>query len=113
MTRTTRRQYQEQVAARQGVRTPTKREVVKKAARRIIRQLIGAGQIPDPATRGPRNKFAWSFGEKYGNVKANTRSQARALIKKELGINKNDRLPVGVQIIDTRDIKGADQPSST
>jgi len=101
MTRTTRHEYLQGVYARQAARIkpPTVNELVKKQARSIMRQLKEEGRIPARLT----NKFAWSFGEQHGHVMADTRSQARALIKKELGTGKNARLPEGVEIIDVRD----------
>jgi len=35
---------------------------------------------------------------KHGTVVAHTRSEARALIKKEIGLKKKDRLPVGISL---------------
>jgi hypothetical protein len=43
--------------------------------------------------------WEWSLGDKSGSVEAHTRSEARCLIKKELGLTKRkDRLPVGIPI---------------
>ena len=66
--------------------------------RAMKREYIKRGIIPDPATRPPRYKFAWTYGDLNGVVYADDRSTARALIKKDLGIRKKNRLPVEVQI---------------
>lgn len=45
------------------------------------------------------SNWAWSLDDKCGTVEAHTRSEARGLIKKELGLTKRrDRLPVGIPI---------------
>jgi hypothetical protein len=70
--------------------------------RKIKRDMIDNGLIADPSKRAPRHRWAWQCGEpgdrKGGIVAADTRSQARALIKKEMGLKPQHRLPVGIQI---------------
>jgi hypothetical protein len=88
--------------------------------RQIKRKAIADGVIYDPAQRPPRHKWAWQLspgtisatfnmkdGELHsvtenptgGIVDADTRSEARSLIKAKLGLRRKDRLPVGITII--------------
>lgn len=104
MTRNSRLEY---LASRNIPPKPlTRRELVKLMAKRLKRQLIEKGMIPDPSKRPPYYTFHWTYGEQTGKVRADTRSQAKAAIKKELGI-KSGRLPQEVEI------SNAAQPAST
>lgn len=61
------------------------------------RELVKAGMsLGDD--RPPYYQFNWTFGELSGTVYADTKSEARAFIKRDLGIRKKDRLPVEVKI---------------
>jgi hypothetical protein len=95
-------------------------EVLALVKRQIKRKAIADGVIVDPAQRPPRCKWAWELpagaisatfnmkdGELHsvtenptgGIVDADTRSEARGLIKSKLGLRKKDRLPIGITII--------------
>lgn len=74
-------------------------EIIKLLARRYKRELINRGIIQNPATRPPRYKFTWTYGNLGGAVYADHRSHARALIKYELGLKKKNTLPKNVEIV--------------
>lgn len=73
-----------------------------KVKRQIKRKAVADGVIVDPATRPPRFTWAWERHDSEkpvgGIVKANTRSEARSLIKSQLGIPKKRRLLIGTTI---------------
>ena len=73
-----------------------------KVKRQIKRKAVADGVIVDPAKRPPRHTWAWECpdGLTGGIVKANTRSEARSLIKSRLSIPKKRRLPIGTTIIE-------------
>lgn len=93
------------------VSQPNKNELVAILFRRHKRELIRRGIIQDPAKRPPRYKFQWVYGEINGVVYADDRSTARGLIKRELGIRKKNRLPVGIDITRELNIKETDKDS--
>jgi hypothetical protein len=62
------------------------------------RQLIDEGLIMDPAKRPPRYRFEWAWGDITGAVVADTKSDARSLVKRALALPKNARLPQSVVI---------------
>jgi hypothetical protein len=98
MSRSTRHEIRPATAGRRKV---TKREAAALLAREIKRRLISAGQMLNPALAGPKFTFAWSVGDSRGvggMVDANTTGEARALIKKRLGLKKRDTLPHVVKI---------------
>jgi len=76
----------------------TFREAVVKVRRAIKRRLIGEGHIMDPSKRLPRFRWTYVYGEQTDVVLADTRSQAKAIIKRALGLAKGHRLPAEVQI---------------
>lgn len=69
--------------------------------RQIKRKAIADGLIVDPANRPPRHKWAWEIplSSSGGIVEADTRSEARGIIKAKLGYSKKHRLPIGITII--------------
>lgn len=69
-----------------------------KLAKAVKRQLIDDGTIMDPAKRPPLYRFEWSWGDIKGNVVADTKSDARSLVKHALALPKKARLPKGVII---------------
>ena len=77
----------------------TRQEKEAKASRLLMKMLIADGVIPDPANRPKRYQFHWCYGEIGGIVMADDKSTARALIKKDLGLSKNKRLPKEVEIV--------------
>jgi hypothetical protein len=77
----------------------SKQDVFDLLKRRMYREYIARGIIQDPATRPPRYKFTWTYGNLKGVVYADDRSTARALIKKDLGIPKKHRLPFEIDIV--------------
>lgn len=80
------------------IRQLTKTEVVGMLTRGAKRQLIAEGQIQDPRTRPKRYLYIFDCAGVIGQVKADTTGEARAKIKKQLGISKNKRLPKDIQI---------------
>lgn len=77
-------------------RRPTVFEVAALMAQHVKRSLKLKGLLPPK----PKKLYGWSLGMKYGVVDAHCRSDARGLIKQELGIQKKDRLPVEVHIVE-------------
>jgi hypothetical protein len=89
-------------------------EVLGLVKRQIKRKAIADGLIVDPATRPPRYQWAWeipktatfnvedgkllSVNETSGIVEANTKGEARSLIKSQLGLRKKDRLPLAIVV---------------
>ena len=116
--RRTRREYFESLPFRQPKASFD--DVLALVKRQIKRKAIADGLIVDPAKRPPRCKWAWelpaaktvTFNMEEGTllgvkenptggiVDADTRSEARSLIKSKLGLRKKDRLPVGITIIE-------------
>jgi hypothetical protein len=117
MARTTRFQYFERLPFRR--RKISFDEALGMVKRQIKRKAVADGLIVDPATRPPKCQWAWecppgtisaTYNMKDGEllsvtenptsgvVAANTRSEARSLIKKQLGVSKKDRLPAGIVI---------------
>lgn len=95
-----------------GMRKPSRQELIQKLFRAHKRELIRRGIIQDPATRPPRYKFSWQYGALSGVVYADDRSTARALIKRELGIRKKNRLPKEVDITRELNIETDDDEDS-
>jgi len=67
--------------------------------RQIKRKAVTDGVIVEPSKRPPRFEWLWALGDQCGSVRANTRSEARSLIKTVLGLRKTDRLPVNIDIV--------------
>jgi hypothetical protein len=63
----------------------------------ITRMAVADGLIIDPADRPPRARWGWGYNAEGGVVLADTRSQARSLVKKALGVT--GRLPSTVTLI--------------
>jgi hypothetical protein len=70
----------------------------RKLAKAMKRQLIDDGLIMDPTNRPPRYRFEWVWGRLSGAVVADTKSDARSLVKRALALPKNARLPQSVVI---------------
>jgi hypothetical protein len=81
-----------------GFQKPDNEELAQRIARAIKREAIAKGMIPDPKTRPPNFKFLWSYGSLNGVVYADNRSDARSLIKSDLGVSRKHRLPIEVVI---------------
>lgn len=100
--RRTRREYLDSLPVHP--RKVTFEEALAKVKRQIKRKAVADGLIVDPSTRPPRHTWAWECrngeGPVGGIVKADTRSEARSLIKSQLGIPKKRRLPIGTTIIE-------------
>src|SRR5436190_15934456 len=94
MTRTSRWDFLDSRKNRE--KKQTRREIATSWAKDIRKSLIAKKMIPDPAKLPPRKEFLWVLGNDYGTVRANTRSEARGAIKKQLGIK--GRLPVEMKI---------------
>lgn len=77
----------------------TRVEQTASLLRIIKRKLIQDGIIEDPAKRKSRYVFKWSYGQIAGETFADNTSNARAMIKKELGLGKNKRLPMEINLI--------------
>lgn len=49
------------------------------------------------STKPAKFRFPWEYGERGGIIAANTKSEARAEVKRRLGIGSHGRLPIGVR----------------
>jgi hypothetical protein len=107
--RRTRRQYQDSLPVHP--RKVTFEEALVKVKRQIKRKAVADGMIVDPSKRPPRHTWAWEChngeGPVGGIVKADTRSEARSLIKAKLGIPKKRRLPIDTTIIEVEGSKAS------
>jgi len=95
--RQTRRQYQERLPLRS--RKIGFEAALAKVQREIKRKAVADCVILDPSKRPPRFEWQWEYGVQNGVVQADTRSQARSLIKTQLNLRKNQRLPFGISIV--------------
>ncbi len=95
--RQTRRQYRDRLPFRS--RKIGFEEALARVKREIKRKAVADGVIVDPSKRPPRHEWWWEFGRQNGVVQADTRSQARSLIKTKLNLRKNQRLPAGTFIV--------------
>ena len=95
--RQTRRQYEDRLPLRS--RKIGFEKALARVRREIKRKAVADGVIVDPAQRPPRHQWQWSLGDKGGSVRADTRSEARGLIKSKLGLRKKGRLPLDTTII--------------
>lgn len=93
------------------VQAPKRDDLIAYLFRCQKRELIRRGMIEDPATRPSRYKFHWVYGNLNGTVYADNKSDARALIKKDLGIKKKNRLPIEVEITREVNIEANDDDS--
>jgi len=73
--------------------------------RHIKRMAIVQGYI-DPAK--PKFTWAWSYQGQDGVVEANTRGEAKAIIKVVLEVPASHRLPIGVAVRRSEEITGRD-----
>ncbi len=62
--------------------------------RDIRRKMVANGEIESQ----PPSIWEWKYGGKYGSVKAHTKSEARAAMKKVLKLSKGKPLPRGITI---------------
>lgn len=76
----------------------TVKEVLGKLKRDIKRRFIAEGHIVDPSTRIKRYRWTWSYQGHGDVVLADTRSEAKSIIKELLGIKKG-RLPKEVTLV--------------
>lgn len=74
-------------------------EALEMVKRQIKRKAIADGVILDPRDNPPRFEWHWECNDRNGVVRANTRGEARGLIKNALGLKKKDRLPVHATIV--------------
>ena len=74
-------------------------EALAMVKRQIKRKAITDGVILDPRNNPPRFEWHWELDGQSGIVQANTRGEARGLIKQNVGLTKKDRLPVHVTIV--------------
>ncbi len=95
--RQTRQQYQSRLPLRR--RKIGFEEALALVKREVKRRMVADGVIADPAKRPPRFHWNWECTGKSGTVQADTRSDARGLIKSKLGLRKKDRLPIDTTII--------------
>lgn len=86
---------------RQPRRRPhTKREMAAGLFREVKRRLIASGQMSDPSLAPPKYDWHWCIsGNRGGIVSANTKGEAKALIKEALGLRKKDTLPSVIKIV--------------
>lgn len=89
---------QRQIGKREDIefRPMTHEELMRCIAKQAKAEAIKKGLVKPKEPR--TESFEWSLGDKSGVVVASTRSEARSLIKKELGISKNRRLPINIVI---------------
>ncbi len=73
-------------------------EAMEMLKRQIKRKAVMDGLIADPSKRPPRFDWDWQYESEKGTVQADSRSDARGLIKQNLGIPQNERLPVNITI---------------
>lgn len=73
-----------------------KKDLIQRIFRETRRQLIRDRVIMDPSKRPKKYLFTWSYGNLTGEVYSDTKSEARSLIKKDLGVKK--RLPPEISI---------------
>ena len=95
---------------------PTVQEVAKLLALRVKQSLRKRGLVPAKPVPQWQWEYSCEAGTVSGIVAGHTRSEARALIKEELGI-KNRRLPQGVvitpvEIVHNGDKLNENQPAS-
>lgn len=77
-----------------GKKRPTQSQFVDLLTMRMKQSLRDKG-LAKPAE--PK-WWVWTLDHVSGMVSAHTRSEARAEIKKELGVSKSKRLPLGIEI---------------
>jgi hypothetical protein len=82
-------------------RPATKRKMAAGLLRELKRRLIASGQMSDPSLAPPKYEWHWAIGDRNqgGVVEANTKGEARALIKGALGLRKKDTLPSVIKIV--------------
>lgn len=97
---------------RPSISKQTQQDLIQFMFRRQKRELIKRGVIQDPANRPSRFKFVWKHGNLGGVVYADGRSEARAIIKRTLGIPKKKRLPQSVDITRELNVEGKNEDST-
>ena len=80
------------------VRAFTMKEMVKQRLLRHLHRAMVQDGLAMGVHRPPYFQFNWTFGDLDGTVYADNRSEARAMIKKDLGVPKKKRLPIDVNI---------------
>lgn len=76
----------------------TQERLKQRLFRALKRKMIDDGVIMDPKTRPKKYLFHWWFGSLAGECYADTKSEARAIIKHDLGLPKKKWLPKEVEI---------------
>lgn len=71
-------------------------EVGEMLRREIKRRAVRGGHIEDPAQKLPKWEFHWKFRDFGGMSRANTKAEAIALIKADMGVKK---LPASIEIV--------------
>jgi len=74
-------------------------EALSRVKREIKRKAIADGVILDPRLNPPRFEWHWECNGQNGMVRANTRSEARGLVKEKHGLRKKDRLPTHATLV--------------
>lgn len=96
-------------------RKPAEKKITRLEAQAMLntlvkRQAVAAGVI-DPTKA--RFRWQWHCDGESGYVEANTRSEARGLVKKALGVPRKERLPVGVAVFKVGVVEGREIPHLT
>lgn len=89
-------------------RKVTLAEFQQRLQREVKRRLIKDGLIEDPSKRRPKYDWHYLGNTVGGSVEANTKGEARGLIKKRHGFK--GRLPADIQIV--RLVPNADAAAS-
>ncbi len=81
------------------LRPATERVIIRdRVMRAIRRKMVNDGILMDRSSRPRKFQFNWTFGELSGTVYSDSKSEARAFIKRDLGISAKKRLPMEVAI---------------
>jgi hypothetical protein len=84
------------------------REEAQDILNRVFKRAAIERGLVDP-TKG-KFRFQWHYDGETGEVEANSRSEARGLVKKALGIGKSGRLPLGLALFAVGVVQGRDVP---
>lgn len=107
MGRMTRAQYYENSVLPQRRRKKITRKEAQGILNRIFKRTAVEKGLIDPSK--PKFRWQWHFNGESGEVQANTRGEARGLVKTALGVKKG-RLPVGVTLFNVGPIPDRDIP---
>lgn len=87
-------------------RRPLNKQEMQRLVNRLVKRDALARGLIDPS-KG-KYRWQWHYNNASGEVEANSRSEARSLIKRALGLPKRHRLPEGVQVFKVGIVEGRD-----